>query len=402
MSDYKVLWFDDEHESFDSIIDDAYQRGITLIGFTNAEEGIAELESNLIYYDAVIVDGKFYKNTQATGDAVNDSALFNVARFLDKIEAKKKIPWFIFSGQPDFLNATNPIAREYKGNKVYNKNFDADIEQLWVDIKKEADQQLDTQIRHKYQPMFEVCTEKYIGAHAGKDLLDLLKARDQGNIENQFNTIRKVIEDIFIGFNKFDLLPSIFVKPNVALNPSSIFLAGAVQGEKTDPIYKQYKHLEETHLPKPISNYLKNILSITQAGSHRSEIDLFVKSIKTPFLFNSVLYQLLDVVVWFKMYVDSNPKTNNWVSVEPTPVSEQAIISNLIKGKVIQKESLARKGKDFAFFMPETKGDNILIPSTLVKLHSLEDDMIIKVEVEEYIVNQSTQLRKKVKRIELL
>jgi hypothetical protein len=401
MIEYKVLWFDDQHETFESLKDDAKQQGIILIGFTNAEEGIAELESNLISYDAVIVDGKFYKNAGASGDAVNDSALFNVARFLDKSEGIKKIPWFIFSGQPDFLNKSNPIAAEYKANKVYNKNFDADIEKLWNDIKKEADQQLDTQIRLKYHRVFEVCVEKYIGELASHDILNLLKVEDADNIDNHFNVIRKVVEDLFKAFNKFNLLPSEFVIPNLALNQSSIFLSGQDQYENTDAKYKKYIHLEETHLPKLIANNLRSILAITQAGSHRSDIDLHVKTIKTPYLFKSVLFQLLDLLVWFKMYVDSNPKTENWVKNESTLLQDGVHVINLLKGKVIEKENLARKGMEFAFFKPDSSGENILIPSHLVSLHSLQDEMIIKIEIEEYIDNRSGELRKRAKRIEI-
>jgi hypothetical protein len=74
-------------------------------------------------------------------------------------------------------------------------------------------------------------------------------------------------------------------------------------------------------------NYLRSILSVTQAGSHRSEIDLHVKTIKTPFLLKSVFFQLLDVLAWFKMYVDSNPKTENWVKVETaTEVAEPELL----------------------------------------------------------------------------
>jgi cold shock CspA family protein len=394
MTEYKVLWFDDQHESFDSLKDDARQQGINLIGFTNAEEGIAELESNLLSYDAVIVDGKFYKSAQASGDAVNDSALFNVARYLDRIENIKKIPWFIFSGQPDFLNKSNPIAAEYKGDKVYNKNFDADIEQLWIDIKKEADQQIDTQIRHQYHRVFEVCTEKYIGEHAGLDLLNLLKVEDNDHIENYFNTIRKIVEDLFMAFYKFDLLPSEFIKPQVALNPSSIFLSGLLQSDKTNTIYKQHKHLEETHLPKQISIFLKNILDLTQAGSHRSEIDLYVKTVKTPYLFKSVIFQLLDVLIWFKMHIDAGPKTRNWVKIDSAIEFPEREIE-LIPGKVIN----VHPQKGYAFLKPDAKGENVFIPPNLVSNHSLIEGMSIKVEIEDYKDNRTDELKNKVKRI---
>ncbi len=301
MNEYKVLWFDDEHESFESLKDDANQKGIKLIGYTNAEEGIAELESNLISYDAVIVDGKFYKNASATGDAVNDAALFNVARFLDKREGIKKIPWFIFSGQPDFLNSSNPIAAEYKGNKVYNKNFDADIEQLWMDIKKEADQQPDTQIRHKYHRVFEVCTEKYIGEHAYHDLLSILKKENSEKAFTDpnlyFNPLRKIMDDLFMASNKYGLMPDVFVKPSVALNESSKFLSGIVE--------KGYK-LDTPVFPKVVSDHVRCILAVCQPASHRSELDSFISQVNTPYLLMSVTYQLLDVLLWFKDFIDAN------------------------------------------------------------------------------------------------
>lgn len=80
-------------------------------------------------------------------------------------------------------------------------------------------------------------------------------------------------------------------------------------------VRNMHQHLEETHLPKQIAYYFRAIIQVTQAGSHRSYIDLHVNidTIKTPFLFKSVLYQLLDVLVWFKMYLDSNPKKGNWL-----------------------------------------------------------------------------------------
>ena len=66
----------------------------------------------------------------------------------------------------------------------------------------------------------DVCTEKYIRELAGQDILNLLKVNDEINIDNHFNAIRKVVEDLFISFNKFNLLPSEFVTPAVALNES--------------------------------------------------------------------------------------------------------------------------------------------------------------------------------------
>ena len=44
---YKVIWFDDEHRELKKIRESAHLKGITLIGFGNAEEGINELKNNI-------------------------------------------------------------------------------------------------------------------------------------------------------------------------------------------------------------------------------------------------------------------------------------------------------------------------------------------------------------------
>lgn len=137
---YNVIWFDDEHETLEIIKDEAAKEGIILHGFTNAEEGIKHLDKKLNPYDAMIVDGKFYKNNNQTGDSVDDSAFLTIARYLDKRENEFKFPWFILSGQTSFTDGNNKMVAEYKDNKVYNKNFDTDLDKLWIDLKLEADQ----------------------------------------------------------------------------------------------------------------------------------------------------------------------------------------------------------------------------------------------------------------------
>lgn len=395
MHKYKVIWFDDEFESLNIIREKAYLNDIELVGFTNAKQGIEELERNMVAYDAAIIDGIFFTKNEQAGVPSNDIALLNVVMALERLANVKKLPWFILSGQISFTKETNRYAEGFKNNEVYDKLNNAHLEKLWNDIKKEADQQLDTQIRLKYHRVFEVCTEKYIGELASQDILNLLKVENEDNIDNHFNVIRKVIEDLFIAFNKFKLLPSEFVTPNLALNQSSIFLSGQDQFETTDAVYKKHKHLEETHLPKQISNYLRSILTVTQAGSHRSDIDLHIRTIKTPYLFKSVLFQLLDLLVWFKIYVDSNPKTENWVKVETASEATEPA-TELIPGKVININSQ----KGFAFFKPDAAGENIFIPPYLVTNHSLTEGMYVKIEIEEY-ADDNKNLKTRVKRIEI-
>ena len=156
-----------------------------------------------------------------------------------------------------------------------------------------------------------------------------------------------------------------------------------------------FQHLEETHLPQQVASYIRSILSITQAGSHRSNIDKFVKQVRTPYLFKSVLYQLMDVLVWFKMYVDGNPKTENWQRTEGVISEAGAMPSELIEGKVINMNI----DKGFAFFQPDAGGSNIFIPPHLVTANNLTNGLPISVEFEEYVDNRSGETKNRVKRI---
>src|SRR5690606_27395777 len=170
------------------------------------------------------------------------------------------------------------------------------------------------------------------------------------------------------------------------LNESSKFLAGkGSDGSLFSE--KGYQHLGETHLPKQIASYLRSILCVTQPGSHRSEVDLYVKKMKTGFLFKSTLYQLFDVLIWFKMYVDSKPKTENWIKIATENKSTE-VSKEFIMGKVININSL----KGFAFFKPNTPGDNVIIPPYLVTNHSLIAEMPIRAEIEIYTDKRDNEI----------
>ena len=386
MNRYQVLWIDDDAEKQDGFLESAYLNGLDINYCKTSKQGVEELVSKIEQYDAVILDAMVYNESE--DEKASLTGLFNSIKKINSLSERKKIPYFIFSGyidQDEHASARQMLADE----TIFIKSKDND--RLFQAIKDEANTQADTQIRHKYQRVFDVCTEKYIGENAGKDLLNLLLNLDNSNTDNQFNTLRKIVEDIFISSNKFQLLPNEFITPTVALNESSKFLSGKNhKGELFAE--KGYQHLEETHIPEQISTMLWNVLSVTQDGSHRSKIDSHAKYLNTSFLFQSILYQLLDVIVWFKMHVDNNPKTENWTKIEKP---KQEIESNIKKGIVINFNIY----KGFAFLQPEDGTDNIFIPPHLITNHSLKDGDAITGEIEEYIDNRTNEIKKRVSKL---
>lgn len=386
---YNILWIDDEHESLGGTKGRAKRNGINLIPFKSLNNGMYELENNYPFYDGVLLDAKFFENED---DVKGSEDTYNVHRAKERLlQLKKKFEVFILTGQAE---AYEDKTFKKAFTKIYKKGSDDEIDRLFADIKLAAATQEDTQIRHAYKRVFDVCTEKYIGELAAQDVLNLLKVNDDISIDNQFNAIRKIVEDLFTAFSKFRLLPLEFVTPSVALNESSKFLAGKAT-DGTPFIEKGYQHSEETHLPMLIASFLRSILSITQAGSHRSNIDLHVKTIKTPYLFKSVLFQLFDVLAWFKQYVDSNPKTENWIRIDNVTEAIPVSAEDTVLGKVIN----INQQKGFAFFKPDAVGDNVFIPPHLVTNHSLTEQMPVRVEIEQYIDNRTAETKTRVKRI---
>lgn len=399
MKRYRVIWFDDEYKTLNIIREKAFVNGIDLIGFDNSKEGIDELEKHIEKYDAAISDGLFYKNPGQSGDSVTDKALFEVGLALDRLCERKKLPWFILSGQDKFTKEKNSYADAFKDNKVYDKLNEDDLVGLWGIIKIDADKQPETQIRHEYSKVFEVCTDKYIGEDASKPLMRILGSFKDSMLlfddELYFTQIRIILENIFRAANRFGLLHDKCLEGGkVNLTESSLFLSG----ENT-------KHLdvscEKSHFTKIVSDLVKSILFITGAASHTVDADIkkninlieYRKTISTPYLLYSLTFQLIDIMIWFKSYADDNQD----IALNKSYWLPKTVIGMLTEGKVINYK--AEKG--FAFFQPDGSGENTFIPPHLVANHSLQDEMPIRVEIEEYEDNRSGETKKRVKRVEV-
>ena len=144
MSNYKILWFDDEHQTLETVKEEALVNDIELIGFTNAKSGLKELEDNFNQYQAVIVDGLFFDESEQDEIDKGGTAFGKVALFLKSQKDKGKvIPWFILSGQPSFVKEKNILVEllsdsDFNNGKIYDKNNDEDFVKLFSDIKSEA------------------------------------------------------------------------------------------------------------------------------------------------------------------------------------------------------------------------------------------------------------------------
>jgi len=308
MKQYNILWIDDRfHEMIDFQIL-AESEGILLQGFKSFEEGFNDLEKSNKNYDAILLDGLFFEKRDQESGTEDEMALGAAIARINELKNIKSYPWFVLSGQEQFTKTKNSLLTANK-KKCFDKTNPADIFALFNIIKTESDNEIETSIKHKYYKAFELCTSKYIGEDIINSLLYLLigveKQKENQNSEEKLNAIRKIIESIFDVFYKIGILPAEIARGNGSINKSGDFLAG---------LNKQYKYNEQILHPV-IALQLISILDLTQDGSHskgdlKLGVDDFIKTQNTSYLFNSIVFQLLDIMIWCKYYFDNHLDAN--------------------------------------------------------------------------------------------
>lgn len=214
---YKVLWFDDEHETLELIKEEAFLKDIKLIGYTNASSGLKELKDNFSNYDAVLLDGLFFKTEEESGNPDSSKAFGEVAKTLGNLKEKGTIlPWFTYSGQKKFVKDTNELWDvlkdvDFAKGKVFDKNKDEDLEELCNEIKKEADQQPLTQVKHNNPKIFKIFDSGNLSESTESQVKELLISSLPSNpseMKSFLVNIRSIQESCFIKLGGINVIPN--------------------------------------------------------------------------------------------------------------------------------------------------------------------------------------------------
>ncbi|MGC1472382.1 MAG: hypothetical protein WA775_07315 [Psychroserpens sp.] len=337
---YNVLWIDDEHDhpEMEPFIIQAETMDITLNGYSNFREGFIALNSNLNHYDVILLDALFLEDEKS--ETVSKKGLGASIAKINELKNKKSFPYFVLSGQPTFTDKENDII-EANNLRCFNKKNPEDVKELLVNIKKEADTQIDLQIKHENQLLFEVLNgypdstrDTFISIFKG-----LKGINNQFDDQLYFTQLRIILETLFRRANAFGLLHDKCVEVNggnVNLTESYLFLSGLDTNH-----FKV--NCSVTHFPKLIANNVKNIVHTTGAASHTSVVDItqnihiqaYRKDVNTPYLLYSLALQLMDVLIWFDGYSKENNDiaTNQsyWQDIEYDGDGNKFEIAEIIK-----------------------------------------------------------------------
>lgn len=335
MKRYNILWIDDSPEA--AIIDEAYFESLDIETRKTSREGLEELEKRLFFYDGVILDAKVFNQTE--NEEASLAGLQNSIARIKELASRRVIPYFIYSGHLSDAEKST-LAELYGAEKIYIKAVD-DIT-LYVDIKKAADKLEETQIRHEFNEVFEVCQDEYLGVqnlHLLMKLLIYLKSSESLDQDN-FNTIRKLLEAVVTGAEKYGLIHE---RCNGNLTGSLKFLAGHEVSIPPNSSW-EIKVSGPKCMPELIANsafYLKDIANL---GSHYQDDDKSSMSklselqsyVSKPYLVKALIYQLLDVFLWFKSYIDKNPDAEINKSKWNEPALPEGFDQKQIAGEIEQ------------------------------------------------------------------
>ena len=291
---YNVLWIDDEYKTRGvSFITLAEQDDIIIDAVESHEEGMLKLKEKEDFYDAVILDAKVKLNKADT--TINLKGLSASRDFLIKYNKDKILPYFIYTGQPDYQK--NDVFEDSYG-KYYIKG--TDNEQLLKDIKAAADNRPQTQARKTFPEVFIPFQNGIIDIKHEHLLLDVLINYMNGDCRKKNVTVqRDLLEAIFKSLNNpIPYLKNEFFDDRQNGRANLENCVKYIEGKRFF-IQRVEFRTDKTIKPK-IHAAFRILKESTSELSHLNDNEI----VKYPFLNNTFL--LLQILIWLPEFVDEH------------------------------------------------------------------------------------------------
>jgi len=306
---YKILWFDDEHETLEDIKDDCSLLDIQLIGFGNAKDGIKALNEDPLNYDGILLDGMFFKSSEQD-DEVDDSAFGEVAKTIGNLKAQGVIlPWFIYSGQPSFFKDSVKLVnlfadKAYANGKIFDKNKPEDFTELCTEIKKAADEQPYTKARHNNPELMRIFELGYLPEVVEENVLDLLiKPLPSSNSELKdiLTNIRSVQESCIVKLASIKVVHDSNDKFSRIMKHLSGNKTWSEEKKTLVPKSKEYQN-------SAIENLNKWIYHTCGTYIHYLDKQHFDEFMISNYAVESLRSGLFEVLLWFKKTYDEESR----------------------------------------------------------------------------------------------
>jgi len=295
----QVLWIDDQWKDQPDFIADAEFENIDVTPAESHEEGMNELNGKEDFFDAVILDAKVKDAKDST--VTNLIGLKNSRDKLIELNKEIYLPFFIFTGQPDYAN--NDIFEQSFG-KYYLKGQDNN--KLLEDIRINVALKPERQFRLKFSEAFHCFDLGILNQNAKRLLIANLENLEKEDFRKKnINVQRDMLEAIFIGLNKpIPCIPNEFFNNNAPIQECCVrFLENRPTNNnkrRTDSDF--FESTLTVQLPQDIKSAIRKLKESTNGYSHLHENDMA----KYPFLANTFL--ILELLEWLPKFVEVNYK----------------------------------------------------------------------------------------------
>lgn len=289
-----ILWIDDDYKIQDDFISFAEQDGIDIHPFESHEEGMASLKARPNFYHAAILDAKVKNKKEDTVTGL-DGLRASRDRLIE-MNKDQYLPFFIFTGQPDYTS--NEMFTQSFG-KFYTKGEDNQI--LLDDILAACGNQPEIQARKSFPETFKVFDKNILSSTSKKLLVDIIQnIEDKNFAKKNLTTQRDLLEAIFKALNNpIPCIPNSFFTPAMNNKPNlewcTMFLDNRDTRDANRETFKLNKNINRS-----ITAAIRKVKESTNEFSHLNENDI----VKYPFLTNSFL--LFEILIWLPEFVQEH------------------------------------------------------------------------------------------------
>jgi hypothetical protein len=293
---YYILWIDDKHEDMRGFKLQAAQNDIVLNSFKSRNGGIAELVKNYPLYDGVLFDAKFFEDEDDAPDSEDLGALNKAKESL--LQLPKKFEMFVLTGQAQLFEdkTFNTFVPKY-----FRKGIADDIDMLFIELKKSADSQIDTQIRHNHHDIFSVFNLGYLPAEIELQVLELIKAAlpvNRVEIKSMLSNIRSIHESCLLKLEEIKVIPKADDSMNNILRHLS--------GNKVKKAEGKFLATTMEYQNNAIENLNKWLYFTCGKYIHNLKDENYNGYMISKYAVESLRTGLLELLLWFKKTYKEN------------------------------------------------------------------------------------------------
>ena len=275
MSKQLVLWVEDTPELLQGFQNDIEEEDeIEFVIKRDASNAVEYLENNIEKLSAAVLDIESFINEDSTEET--KSSFCRVRDKILELKHRNPIQYFAFTGKAKYLKDEKGFKEEYKC-EIFDKNYQTiEAEKR---LREMVSNHVIAKISNKYGKVFQLSSEIQM------DLLQILMIVEDRETRNAdvYNKIRKVLDWVMGYCYNIGLSQIEFSGSNLA--DCSRFLGSKEMG-KIVPVY--------------IQRSFHSCIEIANDGSHRLTIDKDTKDGAAPYLIQSTVFELLNILNWLK------------------------------------------------------------------------------------------------------